>query len=371
MALRIDFWLVAGLAAMVCAQGASANDGASKGAAALEWIQGFDCPVPGRALTIPGLETQADIDALKAENGNYIQSRRQALDLALRARNQVQSEIQGKDRPGKRLQKAFDELDSKINDLGGHVTHSLAQMVMAGYVELSRTSLASPPSTNGEHPLRPFALYGADLAALARPYGPAAAAVPERWNDCVYAANESYIEEFEAEIIADAEGAANASDITRIYDRWNLPGARDTSPILQQVRSIQMARAEEERREIERRRAERDAEARRMLQAQAERELQIAQRYVGHVKAGRTQSAINMLTSDIYLSSPNGNARGKDAVARRMREAADNSAGASMSNPTVGSNYIIYVRVSSSRGSGMMFFGFRDGLISSITLRRN
>ena len=108
-----------------------------------------------------------------------------------------------------------------------------------------------------------------------------------------------------------------------------------------------------------------------MLQAQAERELQIAQRYVGHVKAGRTQSAINMLTSDIYLSSPNGNARGKDAVARRMREAADNSAGASMGNPTIGSNYSIYVRVSSSRGSGTMIFGFRNSLIASITLRRN
>lgn len=371
MSIRSGLLLAAGLIAATLAQGASASEGANKGTAALQWIEGFECPTPGRPLNVPGLETQTAINSLKSENRNYIQSRREALELALRARGQVQSEIQGRNKPGRRLQKAFDDLDAKINDLGGHVTHSLAQMVMAGYVELAKASLSDPPPASGRHPLSQFTQYGSDLVALARPYGPAAMSVTERWNECVNAANNAYIEEFEAEIIADAEGTSNTSDIAGVYNRWLLQGARNDSPILQQVRSIQMARVEEERREIERRRAERDAEARRILQAQAERELQIAKRYVGHVKAGRTKSAINMLTSDIYLSSPNGNARGKDAVARRMREAADNSAGASMGNPTVGSNYSIYVRVSSSRGSGTMIFGFRNSLISSITLRRN
>lgn len=357
--------------AYACVTPAFAQDGATKGAAAIAWIESFECPVPGQTLTVAGLETPGQIEAVKQEHRGYVQSRQEAVDLALRARAQIERENAGKREPGKRVRKALAELDSKINDLGGNVTNSLAQMALAGYVELSQVSLDAPPSRSGTHRLAPFAQYAQELQRLAAPYGPIASAVPQRFLYCLDQANSAYVAEFEAEILADARAATNAEAITPVYSPWQVPGLANASPILQQVRAIQATRREEERRAQEQLRAERDAKLKRELEAKASRELQIATRYVNFINAGRTQDAISLLTDDVYLDSPNGNARGRATVARRMREAAQESAGARMGSPVVGSGYSVYVRVSSSRGSGTMFFGFRNNLISSITLRRN
>jgi len=360
---------VLGAAALFVAVPASAQDGAARGAAALRWAQSFDCPVPGEPLQIAGLETPAQVESVKAENLAYIRSRQQSLQLALRARAQIESEIaQSGGRPGKRLLKAFADLDSKINDLGGEVAHSLAQWLMAEFVAISNGDVFHNPITHPQHPLTGFVIEGQQARDAAAPFGAAVLPITDRLFSCLGGINQSILSTFEPEILADVEAARSASAMQAIVERLELPGLNSSGGLLEQVRSMQLARAEEERRTAERQRAERDAQARLMLQAQAERELGVARRYVGFINSGRINDAVALLTSDVFLQSPNGNAQGRQAVAARMRDAAGQGSQAEIGAPQVDSNNTVFVSVTANGKRGRMIFGFRDNQIAAIRL---
>lgn len=347
----------------------AADDGAQRGAAALQWIEGFECPTPGERLSVAGLETIADARAHKVENQNYVETRQESLALALRARRQIEREVakSGK-RPSKRVRKSFAELDAKIDSLGGNVAYALSQWVLAAYVEISMLDVEESPSSSQIHPLQQFSNQTSLLQKLAEPYGSAVIAVPQRWQTCLNMINNKLAERFEVEILSDAETAGNPQGIQDIYNRITVRGLRNDSPIIVQVRSMQLALAEQQRREIERQRAERDAEARKILLAQAERERKTALQYVKFIRSGRINSAVSLLTSDVFLKSRSGNARGRQAVAQRMRDAEKSEKTARLSDPIIGSDLSIYSRITSGGRKGRMLFGFRDSKIATIQL---
>ncbi|GGB71816.1 nuclear transport factor 2 family protein [Blastomonas aquatica] len=367
--MRLRLLVPAWCAMLALASPAAAQDGAARGAAALRWAQSFACPLPGEPLQIAGLESPARVESTKAENLAYIQSRQQSLDLALRARTQIESEVaQSGGKAGKRLQKAFAELDGKINDLGGDVADSLAQWLMAEYVALSNADVFHNPVTHTPHPLASFVADAERARVAAAPFGPAVLPITDRLFECLGGINQTILSTFEPEILSDVEAARTASAVQEIVNRLELPPLRGSGGLIEQVRSIQLALAEEERRTAERQRAERDAEARRILLAEAERELGIARRYVGFINAGRINDAIALLTPDVVLQSPRGNAQGRQAVAARMRDAAGGGNQANIGAPQIDGNHTIFVTVTANGQSGRMIFGFRDRLIAAIRL---
>ncbi len=349
---------------------AIAQDGEARGRAALTWLQEFECPQLGVPLHINGLETAEQVERLQNDNLNYVRSRREAVNLALRARRQVEREIsQSNKRKGKKLQKAFDELDTKINNLGGDVAHVLSQWVMAGYVSISKTEPNTNPLTATSHPLTPFIQKGEVLRSEATPFGSGLLVIGDRWYHCLSEANAALLQIYEPEIMADVEAANSAAALDGVLRKLQVPGLDNNSPILAQIRSIQLAMANEERREQERQRATRDAEARKILVAQAKREQAIAARYVNFLNANQINDAIKLLTGDVILRTQgSATVQGRQIVAQRMRSAASKGQQVKIGSPRVNGNNIIYVDISGGGRSGRMLFGFRDGLISNIRI---
>lgn len=345
----------------------------ARGQAALEWIQNYRCPQLGNPLSVAGLASRADIDRVRNENWSFVNSLLGAMAQAIRARRLVEAEIaQAGGKPSRSMQKSFDELDGSIAASSARATTALAQWMLATWVDMSQAEGDFDVLNGGRNPLQPFIADGMALRALAQQFGGALSPVTAKYDACLAGMQGQVIEFNLPQIRAAADQRRTSQQMTQLlamFDGLDLPGDSDAAMLLAELRSKRDSLASAERRQAEMARAAADRATRDKLTAEAEAGRAVAARYVSAINGGRVDAAIALLDEDVFLASPQGNERGKQRVAQRMRKAQGEADGNSrMGTPEIDQSYRVFSRVQSSRGSGRIYFEFLRTRISRISL---
>ena len=341
-----------------------------RGQKSLIWLQNFDCPKIGLPMAIQGLETELQIEQVTNENWTYANGRLAALAEAFRAKQIIESEIaEAGGKASKSMRASFAALDDSIAATSARTASALTQWTLAHWVQISNLEEGIDLMGVSEHPLAPFAARGRDLASLADNFGGALNPIVQKYNMCLQSAN-SDIVSYNATQIRQAVTLAKRSDeLDRVLRLVEIvPASGDAAVLATEIRSKQQAIQIAERDAEERRQAQANAALRFKLRTDAEAGKAVAARYVSAIADGNVVSAANLLDQNVSLISPQGNASGKEAVAGRMRNAANGEQVASMSPPQLDTNYRIFSVIRSNRGSGKMYFIVASGKITQIQL---
>ncbi len=358
------------------AQAQSTEDAAAvtRGQRAVSWIQGYECPRPGRAMTVQGLSTDAEIQQRLTENWSFIQNSVAARQQALRQRDAVALDLQvSGSRPPASLQRSFAELEGALNTLDYRVANAEAQWALANYVLMSRAP-AEVNLLNGQaNPLADFIPVVQSLEALSGQFGEPAQQVFRRFRDCWISANDVYLDNVGPMVRERVRQARTLSDIDRLLAIVAVVPTNSELPGGQVVAEAQTKRVDIEaeiQRQAELQRAASDRAARERLEHDANATLSVASRYVNLISRGSVGDASALLASNVRLYSPRGDASGRSAVMERMRSASQSGEQVNMQAPRIGSDYRVESRISSSQGSGTMSFQSANGLITVIELRQ-
>lgn len=345
-----------------------AIDGAQR---SIAWLDEYACPKANTPLEVAGLEDEGSIRRTRDTTWQFAQGRIAAVRESLQARRQIEAELNGA-RPGSGLQRTMAGLDRAIAGTTARATSSLVKWSLATWVDMSRKDPAySPMAGVQSYPLDKYIADRAQLASIVGQLGEAATPVLRKFDTCLGEMNAEIIEYNAAEISAARDKAQSASAMGRLVgelDRIATPQEREGGRILSDLRARQQALVVAETEAEERRRAAASAELRAQLVQRANAGKSIAARYVALINAGNVEGAIGLLHNDVYLSSPQGNTQGRQAVAARMRDAAREGSGTRPSTPELDGEYRIFSRIRSERGSGRIFFSVNAGKIEQIRL---
>jgi hypothetical protein len=363
------------LASSPSAAAPNAADAAAieRGRQALTWIAGYQCPAPGQPISVPGVASSAEAQQVRQENWAFAQGRLAAIAEAARARQQIESEVeQAGGRPGRSMQKALAALDDAIAATSARAATALTQWSLATWVGMSRLDGDFDILGGGSHPLAPYEQDGEALETLAQSFGGALNPIVAKYRQCLSEMNSAIIEQNLPQIRAAADRRVSSAQMTELIDRLDRYPVDPSSAggaFLAELKGKRDSLAAAETARADAARAQADKATRDRLAADARRGQAIAAQYVNAIAAGRIDAAIGLLSDDVFLSSPQGNARGRQAVATRMRQAATEGAGASpMQAPQIDASFRVYSAVRGQRGSGKIYFTFQAGRISGISL---
>ena len=321
-------------------------------------------------MTLQGLESDAEIEQVSQENWTYANGRLAALAEAVRARQVIEAEIaEAGNKASKSMRTSFAKLDDSIAATSARTASALTQWTLAHWVQISKLEEGIDLLDSAQHPLTSFVEKGRELTALADNFGGALNPIVSKYNVCLAAANAD-IASYNATQIRQAVTLAKRSgELDRVLTLVEIvPPSGEAAVLATEIRSKQQAIQIAERDAEERRQAQANAALRFQLRTNAEAGKVIASRYVNAISSGNVSTAVSLLDGNVSLISPQGNASGKDAVAGRMRNAANGEQVASMSTPQLDANYRIFSVVKSNRGSGKMYFIVTGGKITQIQL---
>lgn len=364
--------LLTTLVAALPANAADPDQDAIQGAQrSIAWLEGYSCPKANTPIEVSGLEDDSAVRRTRETTWQYAQGRIAAVRESLDARRQIEAELNGS-RPGSGLQRTMAGLDRAIAGTTARATSSLVKWTLATWVDMSRRDPAYTPMAGVQsYPLDRYVSDRAQLATIVGQLGEASAPVLRKFDQCLGEMNAEIIEYNAAEIAAARDKAHSASAMGRLVtelDRIATPPEREGGKILSDLRARQQALVVAEGEAEERRRAAASAALRAQLVQRANAGRAVASRYVAMINAGNVEAAISLLHPDVYLSSPQGNTQGRQAVAARMRDAAREGSGTRPEAPELDGEYRIFSRIRSERGSGRIFFSVNAGKIEQIRL---
>ncbi|MEH6717103.1 hypothetical protein [Parasphingorhabdus flavimaris] len=341
---------------------------------ALSWIQTFECPELGAPLLLPRMQDSAQARQVKAENWQFVEGRERALQEAYRAKSVIDAEVaRDGGKPGRRLRKAYAELDASIAETSSKSINALVQWALANWAETSHIKLDELYYPLTRHPLSNYKNDVARLAPLKSKFGNDVGIIEQRMNHCLADFNEQYIlsrQEDIEEIVATAKKSSEIGGPLKFIEGYPLPPDSEAEALVLNAQTAYRSMVIDEQRQIELARARAQRDANDQLKAQSNRNLSIAIQYVRAINNGNLSGASGYLSSNVFLQSPNGNANGKNAVSRRMRSAAKEGNRASLAKPIMNQSLQIYSNITSNKGRGRMIFSFSGGKISRIKLIR-
>lgn len=373
------FNLCAGVLALVCAKAAHAQipDDAvaiARGQRAVAWIQNYECPSPGRPLTVAGLGADTEIQRALTDNWSFIQNSVGARQQALHQRDSVAAQIQESGgRPTAGLQRSFADLDAALSVLEYRVATAEAQWALANYVVISRTPGDYNLFSGQPNPLGELVPVAQSLEGLSAQFGEPATQVFQRFRACWISANDVYLQSVASVMRERINQARTIADIDRllsVIDAVPTNGELEGGRVVAEAQARRRDLVAEAERLAALEQARNDAAARARLEREANATLTLAARYVRLISRGGVDEASSLLASDIRLYSPNGSASGRSAVSQRMRSAASSGENATIEPPRVTSGFQVQSRIVSGRGSGVMSFRSANGLITVIELRQ-
>lgn len=372
MARCLPLAVLALMAIALPARAADPDQEAMQGAQdAIAWLEGFACPKANSPIEVAGLEDEAATLRVRDTTWEYAEGRIAAVRESLAARRQIEAELNGS-RPGSGLQRSMAGLDRAIAGSTARATSSLVKWTLATWVDMSRRDPAYAPMAGVQgYPLDNYVTDRAALATIVGQLGEASAPVLRKFDQCLGEMNAEIIEYNAAEIAAARDKAQSAAAMARLVaelDRIATPQEREGGRILADLRARQQALVVAEAEAEERHRAAASAALRAQLVQRANAGRAVASRYVALINAGNVEAAIGLLHPDVYLSSPQGNTQGRQAVAARMRDAAREGSGTRPEAPELDGEYRIFSRIRSDRGSGRIFFSVNAGKIEQIRL---
>lgn len=358
------------------AQAQSPDDAAAvaRGERAVAWIQSYECPRPGRPLTVQSLGTDADIQRALDENWAFMQSSLNARLGATRQRERVVAELQAEGSSGSAaMQRSLTQLDDALRAVDYRVATTAAQWALANYVLMSRAPGDFNILDGRVNPLAEFVPVVQALENLTGQFGEPTQQVYRRFRDCWVAANDVYLDAAGPIVQQRLRSARTVAEVDRILALVTAMPSNPELPGGAVVAEAQTKRADliaEAEREAERQRAASDQAARARLEREANETLSLARRYINAIGSGAVNEASQLLSPNVRLVSPEGNASGRSAVVERMRAAQQRGEQVSMGAPQITSGYRVESRLTSSRGSGTMSFQSSGGLITLIELRQ-
>ena len=397
--INIDRWVVLlGATGFLVVTPASAqSEKISEARASVAWLETYDCPKIGFPISVPGLESEAQILVQKRENLAFVNQTVSAITSARQQRAAALYEIRmSGNEPSRRTQEALSALDAGIRDRIASASTALVQWVLAEYVAISRIPAGfSSQDVNTRHPLsgREQELQSLENAALSLSESEDAHEfinpIPQAYRRCLGELQSNIAESQREYVEAALLAAQKSTDLDPIISRfepisWTRLGI-DPSGILSELKAERdilyrieqeasraererlererLERAERERAEEERRREE---ERQRILQA-AQANLPNAQQFVSGMRGANINLIDPVLASTVQMRSPNQSGRmqtrsGKSQVLSAFRnQFADPSASApSITDPQINSSGTIVSTIRASGRTAWMTLTFND-----------
>lgn len=382
------------LAAMVWSAPVEAQSVKDTALASIDWLKGFDCPVPGYQMEVPGV---TDTKAQKASNFTYASQSLSAIQQARQQRAAALYEVHATGRPpSRKFNEKIAELDAGVEDRIAFTSTALVQWVLADWIETSGINPSFNPAfgqrTSKPHPLSTAIGERDKLSGLIDQlsglpsYDVLIAPILPKMDTCLAEAQTGIVVANASNInsaVARAKTPAEIDQILRPYTPVSTSwGADKPAAIVQaEARRQELAAlqqqtaaeaAERARQQQRQQQVAREAE-RQAAVAKARQNLPSAQRLVQALRSKQAEAALSLMSETIVMSSSEApTRRGKSAVRQALRERfASSDPAPSIGAPKVSSDARIYSIISASQGSATMTITFDSlGRVSKIDTRR-
>jgi|GEM_PF-4821745 len=382
------------LVAMVWSNPVEAQSAKDTALASIDWLKGFDCPVPGYQMEVPGV---TDTKAQKASNFTFASQSVSTIQQARQKRAAALYEVRASGRPpSRKFNEKIAELDAGVEDRIASTSTALVQWVLADWIETSGIDPSFNPSpgqrTSQHHPLSTAIGERSKLSGLISQlsdlpsYGALIAPILPKMDTCLTEAQAAIVEANASSINSAVARAKTPAEIDQILlpympvsTSW---GADKPTAIFraearrQELVAVQQQTAAEaaERARAQQRQQQAAREAKRQAAvAKARQNLPSAQRLVQALRSKHAEAALSLMSETIVMSSSETpTRRGKSAVRQALRERfASSDPAPSIGAPKVSADARIYSIISASQGSATMTIMFDSlGRVSKIDTRR-
>lgn len=383
------------------AQDVADKNAIDRAAASIQWLNNFSCPSVGLALSVKGMQNEAETAAQIDSSWNFVQGRVDALRTSLTQREAVLRQAKAGDNYDAQLAR----FDAQILGTMARVGTSLVNWSLANWVEISRLDAAYPYPTQGPHPLARHVQRNAALGkmanTLARLPGSAEYVQPivAKFHHCLLVAQNQIVERNADSMRIAMNAATRSSDASQIVPPYGSvdPGfASDAVPMPEVVKTVlahvatlkereRVAAEEAARRLAEQQRTERERAAQQAQRSgtsgggkpqvaaadppvDMQARLRAATALVQALSSRSVSDALRHMTDDVLMSSPMGTVQGKQQVSSSLQQAFSSGRSGSLGAPYISGSQIMS-SVQSPRGTGTMVFGFRDTQVNSLRVR--
>lgn len=369
---------------------AAASPDVKKAQDSITWLQNFPCPAPGQAMTVAGLESDTQIETMRASNWEFSrQTQARIADVHAKRQLFLQQiayrELKSKDKT------ALAALDTDVENAVARIATALVNWNLANFVDISRTPAEFDYQSGRDHPLKEFVQQGAALRNYVSSFPALSeretllAPITTKFGACLASAQNKVIEKSAAVIQRGKSQATRAADIDLIVSRYVLIGdAQPPSPLVAELSATRQELARVEQMAAEEREKERQAQIAKENAARAEEErkrlaqkveqatanLPAAKRFVMTLNSGQLPEAAKGMDDDISFSIPGmQTAYGKSAVLELMGKGTTASTG-DIQAPHVDSNGEIVSHGQGSRGPFQLYLSISGGLVTAMRIIR-
>ncbi len=371
-----------------------------KAAGSMKWVGAYQCPTLGLPVTVRGMQTEGEVAAQQQNSWNFAQGQAEALRQPLQQRQSVLANA----KPGDNFDAELARIDGQVEAAMARSGTALVNWALANWVEMAKVDSAFTMPATGPNPLKRFADRAQMLSAYATKVGRLPGAgqyvrpVTDKFDRCLIVAQNQVVEANADSIRAAMKTVRSPAEARAVASAYavstaGFQAAGIAAPGVMSELDARVAALEEEERVAT------ETSARELAKRQAEiaaksgpaagtggalatggpatgptatddrTNLRIATTVVKALANRSTADAMKYLHADITMSSPLGSAHGKSEVQSALQRGFSSGNGAgSLGAPRIASGQIVSA-VQSARGSGTMFFGFRDGLVISMQIR--
>ncbi len=325
----------------------------------IEWIKSFNCPMPGRPLNIPHLESTQKAREMAISNWAFAISTQQSITQSLNKKKHFIETIGRKRALTSDDREALNALDEAALAASAKIATSLVQWSLAKFVELSMISSTYFPDSRTKHPLYDFINEEEKLLQFTKQlkntvitkdfFSP----IHEKFSQCLFIAQQHILQENSASIVAASDNVHSSSEIDQILYKYNivakpvgLVNQRQPSVIAKLINKkneliyLETLAANEKERvlniEKERTAALRRKQEEKYLRekiSQAKKNLPTAKRFVKLLTSHSPDQAADLMSNDITLHVPQlGTRRGKSAVMKLMSQSSGHLSAPSINN---------------------------------------
>ncbi len=351
------------------------------------------CPGLESRVSIPGLETQAQRQAVIANRWAYAQTR---LGNFQRVESELRAVLAAQTNTSSRAQQELVALEADAEAAYARAGAQLVDWWLAQSVEMREINPQFPPGSGSVHPLTPFLQTGQSLRNYLSPFdGRAAFAtylrpVADKFDRCLGEMQDQIVNSNTTEIRGLLPRLNASADFRALEQRYAVaPGGFDARGpenlpvVIAELRTAMAVVVKREEEEAERQRIMADATARAEYERQQraaaaanavrEAELRrmrgVAQRFIAAARTGDVAAMGATMHSDVVVSAPRRPPQyGKNAVIAAMRQGMSNGG----APPTFGDAQIsadgVYAPMRAQNYQLTMRFQFAAGLIRQIQI---